>query len=87
MDQIKRNYWIDFVMFVLIAIASLTGLVLFIILPSGRRSGWQTFLGIAKETWVDIHTWAGLIFIIVVILHLILHWKWIVVMTKNLFKR
>ena len=87
MDQIKRNYWTDFVMFVLVAITTITGLVLFFILPSGRRSGLQTFLDIAKETWVDVHTWVGLIFIIVAVIHLILHWKWIITMTKNLFKK
>ena len=81
------NYWIDFLMFISIAITALTGIVLFIILPSGRRSGWETFLGITKETWVDIHTWVGFIFIAVAIIHLILHWNWIWAMTKKLFTK
>ena len=34
-----------------------------------------------------VHDYAGLIMGSLVLVHLILHWKWIVVMTKNLFKR
>ena len=87
MDKVKRNYWIDILMFISIAITAVTGIVLFIILPSGKRSGWETFLGITKAIWVDVHTWAGLIFIALVLIHLILHWKWILAMTKNFFRK
>jgi quinol-cytochrome oxidoreductase complex cytochrome b subunit len=85
MDKPRINYWIDTLMLVAVAVTAITGLILFIILPSGRRSGWVEFSDIIKGTWRDIHAWAGLVFITLAVVHLILHWKWIVAMTKNLF--
>ena len=34
-----------------------------------------------------LHDWSGLIMGLLVIIHLALHWRWIVSMTKNMFKR
>ena len=34
-----------------------------------------------------VHDWAGLIMGILVLLHLVLHWGWIVAITKKIFKR
>jgi hypothetical protein len=39
-----------------------------------------------REAWSEIHEVSGIILIVLVLLHLILHFKWIVVMTKSLFK-
>ena len=33
-----------------------------------------------------IHDWSGLIMGILVLVHIVLHWKWIVSMTKSFFK-
>lgn len=64
-----------------------SGIVLYFFLPEGqRRGGWQTFLGITKHTWSSIHNWCGLLLIALILVHIILHWKWILEMTKNIFK-
>ena len=56
-------------------------------MPSGVRQGrLQEFLGIQKGTWSQIHDWFGILLIILVIVHLILHRDWIVCMTKSMFK-
>lgn len=56
-------------------------------MPSGVRKGrYQEFLEIQKGTWSEIHNWAGMLMIILVIIHLILHWKWVKCVTKNFFK-
>lgn len=88
MASAKINYLVDFLMVILFIVNAITGLVIFFFLPSGVRQGsYQTFLGIVKGTWAFIHNWSGIIFIILVILHFILHWNWVVSMTKTWLKK
>ncbi|WP_412733244.1 DUF4405 domain-containing protein [Minisyncoccus archaeiphilus] len=42
-------------------------------------------MGITKEVWNFIHIWAGILMLVLVIIHLILHWDWIVFTTKKVF--
>ncbi len=82
----KTNYAVDFLMVISFIITSVTGLITFFFLPSGIRQGsTQTFLGIIKGTWSFIHDWNGIVFIALVILHFVLHWDWIVSITKSIF--
>ncbi len=84
----RINYVVDFLMTISFIVTAITGLILFFFLPSGVKQGsYQTFLGIIKGTWSVVHDWSGIIFIILTLLHFILHWNWVVSMTKNLFKK
>ena len=89
MDKAKINYFVDIVSFISFLVTAITGLLIFFFLPSGERNGGvhNTLLGLGRHDWGDIHDWAGIIMIIFAVLHIVLHWNWIVVMTKNLFKR
>ncbi|MBW3015577.1 DUF4405 domain-containing protein [Candidatus Woesearchaeota archaeon] len=84
----KTNYIIDIFLGISFIITTITGLIIFFFLPSGvQRSGYQEFLGIIKQTWSSWHEWAGIIMIVLALVHLILHWKWIVCMTKACFAK
>lgn len=86
--KLKTNYIVDFLMTVSFIITAITGLVLFFFFPSGVRQGrYQEFLGITKAVWINLHNWAGIIMIILVILHFVLHWDWIVSTTKGFFSK
>jgi len=88
MDKLKLNYIVDVLMAVSFAITALTGLLMFIYFPSGvSRGGYQEFLGIIKHNWSAIHNLTGISMIFLVLIHLILHFKWLVNMTKIIFKR
>ncbi|MEM4703412.1 MAG: DUF4405 domain-containing protein [Candidatus Pacearchaeota archaeon] len=88
MEKAKLNYIIDFLMVISFIVTSITALIIFFFLPSGiPRAGHQIFLGTTKRAWSSIHNWSGIIFIILVIIHLILHWNWIISMTKNIFHK
>jgi len=87
MNKAKVNYFVDLAALVSFLITAITGLAIFFFLPSGVRQGrYQEFLGVEKGVWGSVHDWFGIIFIILVIIHFILHWNWIVNMTKNMFK-
>ncbi|GAI78805.1 unnamed protein product, partial [marine sediment metagenome] len=39
-----------------------------------------------RHTWLDIHDWVAVAIVAVVIIHLVLHWKWIIYITKKVFQ-
>jgi cytochrome b561 len=87
MNKPKINYVVDFLALVSFAITALSGLAIKFFMPSGVRQGsLQEFLGIQKNAWSEIHDWFGILLIIFVVIHLVLHWDWIVCVTKNMLQ-
>ncbi|MEN6518668.1 MAG: DUF4405 domain-containing protein [Methanospirillum sp.] len=50
--------------------------VLYFVLPSGGR-GAGTFLSVQRSTWATVHDYAGLLFIALLVLHLVLHYRYL----------
>ncbi len=90
-NKVRLNYALDVVIGCAFILAAITG-ILFLFTGSGgyqggRNPGFQTeMLGITRSTWSDLHTWTGLIMIVGVVIHLALHWNWIVCVTKRLLE-
>ena len=88
MNRSILNYWVDFCIFLSFLVTAFTGIMLVLFLPSGTRQGsYQVLWGVVKLVWVRIHTLAGFIMVVLCVIHIILHWKWIVGMTKGMFKK
>lgn len=88
MNRDKLNFLVDFLAFISFLAVAKTGLIIFFFLPGGvRQGGYQEFFGITKASYTAIHDLSGIIFVILVIVHLILHWQWIVGNLKNIFKK
>lgn len=89
MSRTKLNYWLDAVIAVAFIASALSGVV-FLFAGSGgyqggRNPGFLTeILGIQRTVWSDLHTWVSLVMIAGVVIHLLLHWNWIVCMTKRI---
>jgi len=77
MKRIAINTLADIACLVTFIPSLVSGLVLYFVLPSGggRGSGWETYLGIARNQWVTMHNNSSLVFAALLILHLLLHWK------------
>ena len=87
MNKQKWNYFVDALALLAFIAVSASGVFIKIFMPGGVRQGrLQEFLGVQKGTWSEIHDWSGIFFIILVSIHLILHWDWISCMTKNMFR-
>ncbi len=88
MRKATRNYLIAMVMGLLALMQAVSGFVLWLALPSGGRgaAGGGTFLW-SRATWLTIHDRVAVILIVIVIIHVILHWGWIVRMTKSYFSQ
>jgi hypothetical protein len=89
MNKSKIDYFVDMIALVSFLVTAITGLVIMIFLPpSEGRGGVHNYLfGYGRHDWGAIHDLAGVIMIIAVLIHLVLHWRWIVNMTKGLFKK
>lgn len=82
----KINYIVDLVLLIAFLTTGITGLIKWRLL--------MTALGIVNLYFVlpmgtirVIHEWASFAFMLLAWIHIILHWKWIALTTKKIFKR
>lgn len=75
MRKHTQNVYIDIVSFICITLLLLTGILLRYILPQGSRG--ESFLGLTRHEWGDVHFWVAVVFAIIITIHLILHLPWI----------
>ena len=69
--------WIvNVVSFVLFSLLSLTGLINWLVLPKGygARGG---FLVSLRHLLIEVHEWTALLFMIIIIVHVVLHWGYV----------
>jgi hypothetical protein len=81
--------------FLLFLLETFSGFVLWLAVSGGdgfrggrdgaERPGQQEFLAVTRSDWIDIHDWVGVALLVIIGLHLVLHWRWIVQVTKRAF--
>jgi hypothetical protein len=55
-----------------------TGFLLAFRLPPGSQGGQGlAALGLSRHEWGEIHTWIGYVVVAAILLHLLLHWRWL----------
>jgi len=74
MQAMNKNIALNVLAYFCFCVMAGTGLLLEFRLDEDTSG---TILGIASEDWGDIHEWVAYLFVMVVVLHLILHWTWI----------
>ena len=73
--RITTNYWLSVSLALLSLTLALSALLLWVIFPRGYFP--------SRVVWVEIHKWAGLAITIGVLVHIALHWKWLLQMTRR----
>ena len=86
-SKAKTRLAIDSVIAVAFALSALSGIVMLLV-PAGYQGGrnldyGREILWLGHHQWSDLHTWSSLVMIAGVLVHLVLHWKWIVCMFKK----
>lgn len=78
----RINFWIDFLMFLLMVYLTSSGLLMkYVLFPGSQRQekyGSNVdlyFFGIDRHEWGSIHFVVGLILLVLLALHVIFHWK------------
>lgn len=92
MKKSQLNFIIDVIMFLLMGLLAGVGLLIKYVLLSGEDRWLKyeknvdiTFLNLDRHEWGTIHLIVAILLIAFLFLHIILHWKMIVGLCKNLF--
>lgn len=79
--QTRKNWLIDAAVFTGAVLAALSG-IYYLFVPSGRDA---IYVLISRETWEDLHLAGGLLMVIAVVVHFIIHWAWVKTTAKRVF--
>jgi hypothetical protein len=98
MRRTTLNFVVDFIAFLDLLALAFTGSIMRFVLPPGSAGHGQGFRGgrgatEARYLWsMDRHQWGGIhfylavIFAVLVLVHIILHWTWIKCYVRSLFR-
>lgn len=93
MRKVTWNYVIDVIFGLLLLGQGITGAVLWSLAPGGFRyrgglggDGGGAFI-LARQDWRSVHQWLALALAIMFIVHIAIHWQWLVGVTKSYFRR
>ena len=50
---------------------------------TGLTGNCENFLGYFRYTWYEIHNWTSVALFVIVAIHIVLHWRWIVETTRR----
>jgi hypothetical protein len=100
MRRTTLNFMVDLIGFVDLLLLAATGAILKWVLPPGSGGGHgdgfrrgrdpgeiKELLGLGRHDWGDIHFVLSLLFLLVILVHLILHWTWIKACGKSILAR
>lgn len=82
--KLIQKYWIDVGLAITFLLAALTGIVKW---PGLLPKLGISYVNLPMLVLTRIHDISGLIMTLLVLVHIIQHWKWMKVMTKNVFKK
>lgn len=78
MNKLTWNRVIDFLLWIAICLMLATGFIIRYRLPPGSRGGGGlTIWGWTRHDWGDLHTWLAYTVLALVVIHLLLHWRWL----------
>jgi len=85
MKEAKRNYYVNTVIGIAFLVTALSALVFLVPIDwiDFSSSMTPTILGVDFGVWQTLHKWGGIVMLIGVVVHQLLHLKWIVAMTKK----
>jgi hypothetical protein len=89
-NKARINYWVNIAIALGFLVSVVSGVAL-LFMPSGGFQGGRNavyardVLSMSRYLWKDIHTWSSMVAAAGAFLHVVLHWNWIVCMTKNMF--
>ena len=85
-----RNKWLLFVIVFLSGLVAALSGIYFLFIPGGYQGGRNPWYGVtilfSRHTWEDLHTWGGVLMIVVAVVHFAIHWRWVKVMSKRTVK-
>ena len=88
LKAIAERYATALILFVLFLFQVFCGCIIWLILPRGEgdydymiAGVGRTFWGLQRNVWSDLHAWVAVAIASVIVIHTIIHWRWIVKIT------
>jgi hypothetical protein len=87
LKRTRINWLINAGVFLSGVVTALSG-IYFLFLPSGgyqggRNAAYGVTVLFDRSTWDHLHTWSGVIMVIMIALHVVFHWDWIKMMARR----
>lgn len=83
MPRTALHYLIDTLLTALFAALAFTGILLEYFVSRGPQAGWYALWGMNHDGWAALHASLALAFGTLVLVHLALHWDWVVGMSRR----
>lgn len=80
MEKDKLIYIVDIGLFISFILVAVTGIIKF---PGLMQAVGMSYGNFPKSEFSMLHDWSGIALTLLVLIHIILHWDWIVVTTKR----
>jgi Domain of unknown function (DUF4405) len=89
MQESDWRYVVDVILFVCLGGMTLIGVLLGLVIPAGpvAAESAKYFLGLHRHQWGNIHAYLSIVFIVLMVVHIVLNWKWVKTRTRQIFKR
>ena len=71
-----KLWTVNVISFILFVILCSTGLINWLVLPRGYQTRGD-FLISLRHFFITLHEWVGMMFIVLIIIHIVLHWTYI----------
>ena len=93
MSKAKYLFGLAITAMVTFLIQAISGFILWLVLERGEGGGGSGGLGQlqsedtfiwARHTWRDIHDWTAVALLVVIAIHIFMHWKWLYYQLKSL---
>ena len=84
MKTLKLRFWVDVLAFLALLITVATGLIIGVLRALSDR-GSAVFLGLRLGKWSSLHGLIGMIMFIIILVHLVMHWDWVVYATRKMW--
>ena len=74
MSRTEQNFWLDVTIFVALLITTITGFILWLVIPHKLDI---VFLGFSRSVWVAVHICSGVVGLAGIVIHIVRHWDWL----------
>jgi len=74
MSRTEHNFWLDVTIFVTLLITTITGFILWLVIPHKLDI---VFLGFSRSMWAAAHICFGVVGLAGIVLHIVWHWDWL----------
>ena len=82
MRKAKLNFVVDAIALIAFVFLASTGILIHYVLPPGSGHS-STLWNMDRHQWGDLHFWAAVVLIGLIVVHLFLHWRWVLGIVKG----